>query len=367
MTLKLYSFSGSPRAMGEQHGEELRTIIHDLAEERIDIILTTYARVTLAVLESVGMECVSEMLNQVPEVHEEVLGIADAAGIPLWKLQVAGGYSDIEHRAAVLAGVKDIERPCECTLIPVRLNNGDVLLAGTWDSHATAVTALVIVKRHPHQGPETLALTTAGWPMQQGVNSNGVGFAIANLVPRTSCPGITYIAALPKIAAHINAERASLTTTKLRLCSGRYFALCDETGDFFGIESDGFHYLVVTELHPHTNHYIFHKAKDWEARHELMPISEERRKSAEARVGMLEHIDATSLLTVLSYNDGTSSSIYQNGEGRDTRTGACFVIEPAQRMLHYAVGQPEEGVSHCLSLRTTSHPPNGYRTEELGQ
>jgi isopenicillin-N N-acyltransferase like protein len=350
MTVPVHRFSGSSRAMGVQHGEELRDAISRLAAERIDIILSSRECPGITLLREVCEEVALEVRAQVPEVHDEAMGVADAANIKLWELIVAGGYSDVEHRVGQVTGAEGIHVASECTLVPARNASGRVLLAGTWDSHATAIPALVVIERHPESGPGTLALTTAGWPAQQGLNSRGLGFAIANMVPLRSERGIPYIAAIPRIAREKSARQGAVAARKLRLCSGRYYALCDESGGFVGLESDGRHYVARRELHTHTNHYVFEKAVNWEGRREHGLVSERRRCSAERRLREMPSVDAEGLFSLLRFQDGTPESILQVGEGRETRTGVCFVIDPARRLLWYAGGSPQDDGAQCLHL-----------------
>jgi isopenicillin-N N-acyltransferase-like protein len=350
MNVPSYRFSGSHRTMGRQHGEELREVIRSLATERIDMILSGCRGVGGALVQSVSEEAVSEIRAQVPEVYEEARGVAEGAGLDVWELVVAGGYSDIEHRVADVGGIGGSQLAGECTLVAARGQDGQMLLAGTWDSHASALSALAIVERHPESGPATLALTTAGWPIQQGLNSNGLALAIANLVPISSTPGIPYIAALPRIAARRSAVDGELAARELRLCSGRYYALVDDSGAFVGIETDGHNYESQQTPRAHTNHYIFEKTVTWEGRPKYATVSEDRRRSAERRLAESTEVTAESLLSLLRFHDGTSNSILQMGEGRATRTGVCYVLAPAERKLFYATDPSQKGETKCVRL-----------------
>jgi hypothetical protein len=179
--------------------------------------------------------------------------------------------------------------------------------------------------------------------MQQGVTSNGVAFAIANLVPHASQSGIPYIAALPRIAAQPTADLAAAEAAKLRLCSGRYYGLLDSDGKFIGIETNGVDYVTNAKLYPHTNHYIFPKAIAWEGRPQMCEASEERRESAAQQLSALDKTELNEIFLAFMFHDGTSKSILQSGEGRETRTGVIYVINPRSRELYF-VARPAEGV-----------------------
>lgn len=326
--------------MGLQHGESLDHLIRDLANERIDMIRDSCPELSLSSIQEICVEIVQETKQQVPEVYEEIDGISRGSGMQLWKLMVAGGYSDVEHRVCANMTSSQGRAVSECTLLPARKESGQVLLAGTWDSHATAEAALVLVERRPTSGPSTLALTTAGSPMQQGVTSEKLGFAIANMVPVTSQCGITYICALPRITSQSDIRNAVKSAVSLRLCSGRFYAICDEAGNYAGIETDGHRYWVSYELDAHTNHYIYEESKAVEGRTDYSRVSEERRLSAERRLSQIDRVSGSTLFDVISFNDGTAASISQDGLGREDRSCAGFVIDPADLSITVAKGPP---------------------------
>lgn len=335
-----HSFRGTPSEMGRQHGEALAHSIREIADERISILRDRSPAMTDTIIREACEEPLAEIYRILPEVADEIRGIAEAADVAPWQLLVAGGYSDIDHLIADAKAGDNCSPIAECTLVPAIDDTGTLLLAGTWDSHASAQNALVLVERHPSGGSATLALTTAGWPMQQGVTSAGLGFAIANLVPSTPNVGVPYVAALPRVAAKKSLESAVAMVRTIPLCSGRFFALCDASGAYAGIESDGRQFWVSRELTAHTNHFVFDDAVAYEGRPEIRTASELRRQCAATRVACLDTIDRASLFGALAYNDGTAATVSRDGNGREERTCAAFVIEPARLSLSYTVGPP---------------------------
>ena len=336
--MKILRVQGEYFLMGEHHGEEFCSIISELAEERIDIICSTYPQVKRDLLRQVSENILADIQKQVKEVYDELKGIACGANIPLWKVVVAGGFSDIIHRSSFIVDNMTNNYLYECTILPVRNELGQVLLAGTWDSHATAESALVLIERRPKHGPATLALTTAGCPMQQGVTSKGIGFAIANVIPAYSNTGITYASALPRIVSQVNIQYAIDAMKGLRLCSGRFFAVCDDSGNYVGVETDGYQYWARNKLEVHTNHYIFENAKTVEGRLEYSNESEARRSNAEQKLLRIDIVNDDNLFDILSFNDGTPASIAKLGQGRKDRSGAAFVINPKNRSISFTAG-----------------------------
>jgi hypothetical protein len=333
----LLTVRGTPASMGLQHGESLRYEINRLADERIDVICTSHPMVTPSAVQLTAEETASEIARQVPHVYEESMSAARAANLPYWRLVVAGGYSDIDDRVTALCGVP---RPStsECTLFPLLNSYRQLVLAGTWDSHATAEPALALVRRKPDRGPVTLALTTAGWPMQQGITSHGLAFAIANLVAKASQRGISYIAALPNILTEPTLSRAVHRARSLTLCSARFYAFSDSAGDYAGLETDGCRYWMSDRAEVHTNHFIHQGAVDFDGRPKAM--SELRRMSALRQLAQLSGTSDPDLFQMMSFNDGTEASISWQLTGRETRSCAAFVLNPAERRMTVTAGPP---------------------------
>lgn len=322
--------------MGAQHGEALRNEIRYLAEERIDLICSGTPEVSQNDVAVAAEMIASETARQLPHVFEETSSTAKAAGIEYWKLVVAGGYSDVEDVAARSVAASG---PCrsDCTLLPRRTRD-HLLLAGTWDSHATAERSLVLVERRPENAPHTLALSTAGWPMQQGITSAGIGFAIANLVAKNVRPGVSYIAVLPALAAAVTLDEAVRCATAVTGCSARFYALCDAYGHFVGIETDGGNAWTSRVLDVHTNHFLYSGGIEVEGRDNS--ASEERRLKAVNVLRTVDPGDTESLFGILETNDGSNTCISRRGHGRDDRSCAGFVLDPANRSILLTVGPP---------------------------
>ena len=333
--------------MGEQHGESLREVIAELASERLAIIHAAAPSIGVELVEQIANGVLEKTRQMLYDVYEESRATARAANLPHWLLLVAGGFSDIIDRVTKAEGTT--AAISECTLWPAPGPKGSLRLVGTWDSHATAQNALVVVRRSPSDGDSTLALSTAGWPMQQGVTSRGLAFAIANLVASAPSEGTSYICALPQIVKAATASEASSRASALPLCSARYYIFCDSLGGFEAIETDGRNYWYAKQPLAHTNHFILDEAKQVEGRPSLVSNFEYRRLSASAHLGgAIGSIDA--LFEALAYNDGSFHSISQYGEGRADRTCAAFVLEPAHGRISFTVGPPGRGKAKTLTL-----------------
>jgi hypothetical protein len=327
--------SGTTKQMGSQHGEALREQIRALAEERIDIIVSCHPSLEVAVVERCARQVLLQTAHLLPEVFDESEATARAAGVEHWQLLVAGGFSDIIDLSLRAVGGRSLQG--ECTIWPERVSGVLRYLVGTWDTHASAADALVLVERLPAQGPGLVALSTVGWPMQQGVTDAGLAFTTANLVARQVYPGTSFICALPSIAQCSSVSEAAARASEIPLCSARYYALLDASGAFVALETDGRSSWSRADQIMHANHFCIVDDSEIEGRPEIVAQSKRRCGAAEVfsgrSVGGGEQI--------LAEMGGSSArEIIQSGVGRDDRTCATFVIDPVTRSICFAPGRP---------------------------
>jgi hypothetical protein len=346
--IPVLELAGTPRQMGEKHGEFMKDQINALANERLEIILSRVRGADLQLIEDTARGVLQETERVAADSFAESEATARAAGLSHWKLLVAGGFSDILDVVARRMNVK--AATSECSIWQTRSSDGTPRIVGTWDSHASARRSLIIVRRRPARAVETIALSTAGWMMQQGVTSAGLAFAIANMVARTEFLGTSYICALPEIVKAANAPQAAEVARRIPLCSARYFALADAGGNFRGVETDGRDSWCTNEFLSHTNHFILNGTASVEARTEYALASEQRRLSAQ-RFSKIATPSIEDLFGAISYNDGTDRSILQSGMGREDRTCAAFVLNPLERALTFWTGAPLSSCSRTVILK----------------
>jgi predicted choloylglycine hydrolase len=164
---------------------------------------------------------------------------------------VAGGYTDLMD---ILASNNNANyHECTIAIDPVA-----GFIAGTWDSHPSAIDSLIVLQRHPTNGLSTLALTTAGWPCQQGVNSSGVGFAITNLTPRvTDKSGLVYIAANAALGSANSLIEIVNRFKNEKFCSGHSYVIVDGNGGGSVLEttSEAVSVMPILSMSIKANHY----------------------------------------------------------------------------------------------------------------
>lgn len=349
--MRKVELEGSPTAMGEAHGEALRVEIHELVERRKHILRSDFPTVTEDTLSGIGKRLVRNISEVAPDLYEEVCATSRAANIDEWALALGGGYTDFED---ILTSMENSSEPTmgkECTITTVQLPDRRTLLVGTWDSHSSAEGYLTLIHRRPHLAPNTLALSTAGWPMQQGVSASGIAFAITNLSSNKTPRGdsVSYIAALPYLISSKDLATAKGILLKLSFAGGRYVLLCDRAGNSIGIETDGHSFAEVMGAIPHTNNYLSPSLKSSDNAGSYITASQIRQQSATRRFSNCAN--KQDIWNVLSFNDGSDASISREGSDEQSRTCAAFIIDPSTFSLEYSIGPPSlNGTRHVAHL-----------------
>lgn len=336
--IRCLDLSGTPAEIGRSHGRECRSEIQFLIRER--------RRLLEERLPSGGIDRIADVCDglwryldrRFESLSEELLATAEAAGVEPWELVLSGGYSDV----ADLLGVGRGPAQDGCTL---GVSTRPRFLAGTWDSHPSAAAALILLRRLRTDGSGTLALTTAGWPAQQGVNSAGVAFAITNLTPRaTRDAGIPYIAAVALLAGMRSPREFSAFATRAEFCSGHAYVALGSEGPATIVETTGAA-VSITQVRGHgakANHYAAGSALDDNGMYGNLPNSCERERE-------MHHI-LPSIGSPIDFSLSLSRARYANRSVGEIVTCAYFFLNPVNRELWYQIGPARDGRMQRTSL-----------------
>lgn len=337
---------GSAEEVGSKHGETLRIEINELYEERLKLIMDTTGT-ELNLVERISSGIWKSTKSILPEIIVEIESTAKAANLKPWQLIVAGGFSDVldlcNHH-------NDIEsKTSECSIGISSLEDNIPLLIGTWDTHASAQNSLVLIDRKIGSGPRTISLSTAGWPLQQGLNEYGLSFAITNLGATSSLIGTTYIAALIAISCSESSKAASIKAQSIPLCSARYFQFLDKHGIHFGIETDGNVFSSKIDTKNHTNHFVHQDMLKLEGRPKILLESHGRLESLRKLLGSSFSNIETIFKDIKALNKN-DFPIEKMGVHWEDRTCATFVISPLQSKMWFTPGPPSQEEISCVSL-----------------
>jgi hypothetical protein len=231
------TLSGTSIAMGQAFGENFRPQIHEFAASRL-------ARLQAFVFEYTGMKMnrkdILHLLKPVlcwhgtynKNVWDEFCGIAAGANISNDMLMIAMSFTDLQdylvRHTMSKSPVASEAGGCSAFLVPDRLSTEGSLCGQTWDMSPEAINFLVLVRRKPSQGPETLYLTTMGCLALIGLNSEGIAIGNTNLMTSDHAPGVNYLFSITAAlqATSLNAATGIIINTP-RL-SGHNFYLADQ-------------------------------------------------------------------------------------------------------------------------------------------
>jgi len=331
---------GTFAQMGEQHGEAVKEALIELAEARTSLIFDKLGRLKAQMshedFERLTNQLADEIRLHLPQIGEEMDGVARGAGISPGKVLVAGGYTDVQ----------DIVLNCRChevdgctTLIVRGSPQKGAIIGGTWDTHGSAQESLAVVRRKPKNAPACIALTSVGWPAQQGVNEEGIIFATNNLVPTVARIGVVYIAIVGEISRTRSLSQIDKRIEGIKLASGHYYLMGDEKGNIIALETTANSGIVDIvggrDVVFHTNHYLAP---------ELMQVSTPPTSTSLHRLARIQSLieelgtSEEAIWCAVSDHEGGEDCICRHGVGDKPRSCAAYIVDSDERRISFTIG-----------------------------
>jgi isopenicillin-N N-acyltransferase like protein len=266
------------REWGRIHGESFRGEIRTLAAIRIYLCT------------KVGGFRDAESVRRAAEAHlpvleryhgglyEELLGIAEGAGVPAADIVVANHYTDLrdldpDPATWVPAPTHDAPEVLRraggavashsgsgdgCSVLWAETPTGRIL-AQTWDMHATAIPYVMVLRVPATDGaPAATLLTVTGCLGMAGASSARVGIAINNLFSTDATLGVVWPAIVRRALHEPTAAAARDVVAESPIGSGHHYIVADRSGAF-AIEASGTRRKLVFSGGPaycHTNHCL---------------------------------------------------------------------------------------------------------------
>ncbi len=119
-----------------------------------------------------------------PELYDEMVAMAAAAGISAAEAMIVGGFTDFVD-AVRARGATNVPEEDDCTAVLT----GEYL-AQTWDMHDTATPHVVMLD--VQDTVPCLVFSTVGCLAQIGMNAAGIAIGINNLVGTDGRVGVTW-------------------------------------------------------------------------------------------------------------------------------------------------------------------------------
>lgn len=321
--------AGEGRARGRAHGEAARELVRGAlqrwAEATGTATRTPVDRYVADFLASTDL--LSTMTEHLPDLVEEIRGIADGANVPFetvaaYNLMDEQWWYDAEQELAAERG---------CSVVAFVDDSGVVMLTQNMDLPAFMDgSQLVLRVRQPSQ-PETLILSAAGLIGLAGVNAAGLGICVNTLASlRHARRGLPVAAILRGALRYGNQQAAAAFLRSIQHASGQHYAVADPTG-IMGLECSAGGTAVSHEpgrlALVHTNHPL--ASTDTDARFEAMldqrgRIGNSKRRQAflTERVGVVAEIGKAKILL----EDRSTPICVVPVPGRDTQTFAAVAF-----------------------------------------
>jgi isopenicillin-N N-acyltransferase-like protein len=220
------------RERGVFHGRALAREIREIAAIRSELARSQGLFRTDEELVRVAERHLPVLAAYDALLHEELLGIAEGAGLPAARIVVLNHYTDL----------KDLDPSSladdECTAVVAGTREG-ALLGQTWDMHGSAEPYVTMLHVPEAEGrPEAWLLSIAGCLGMAGMNRTGLGIAINNLKSHDARVGLVWPALVRRVLAERTAEAARDVVLGAPLGSGHHYLVADSRRAY-GIETSG--------------------------------------------------------------------------------------------------------------------------------
>lgn len=222
---------GTGRARGRAHGEAARDLVREalarwreatLGVSASDVDLTDYVARFLA-----GTSLVQRMESVVPDLMEEIRGIAEGAGAPF---ETVAAYNLMDEQWWY-----DLDNPPRaepgCSVLSAACRDGGRLLAQNMDLPSFMNGSQVVLRITAPEAPEALVLSSAGMIGLTGTSRAGFGICVNTLLMLNhDKAGLPVAAVFRGALAQRSAEEAVRFLRSVPHASGQHYAVADKDG-----------------------------------------------------------------------------------------------------------------------------------------
>ncbi|HEY5578667.1 MAG TPA: C45 family peptidase [Acidimicrobiia bacterium] len=259
---RVLELAGDAGTRGRLHGSSFAADIREYAEERVRLSYDgTWAgqkgdRTTVLEL---AEACLPHHQAYAPDLYEEMLGMAEAAGLSPAEMVVVGGFTDFVDVVRARLGSAPFEDTCTAFVVSDTVADGAGFLGQTWDMHATAERYVVMLRILPDVGPGALVFSTVGCVGQIGMSEAGIAIGINDLSARDGRPGVTWPFVVRKALQQDSLDEALASILGADLAGAHNYLLFDREGSGYDVEAmtSGSHVTPLEEdVLVHTNHCL---------------------------------------------------------------------------------------------------------------
>jgi isopenicillin-N N-acyltransferase-like protein len=347
-TIPVLELAGSPRDMGRAHGEHFRDLIDTFAQQRLDVCLNKAREAARPTTEQAVLDFCQSLLpiqaDQLPDVHEEFLGIAEGAAVLPARLMIANAMTDV---ADVFAASPEAHG-CSAWLVSPETTAEDELLAGqTWDMQPFAQDYVTLIRRRPAAGPASLVLTTAGCLSLVGINDAGLAVGNNNLIPTDARPGLMYLALIHHALTQTSLAAAVNAVENAQRLSGHNYYFAGPDHQMANLETTAQRAVLTTPtggFFVHTNHYLAPELRPFEFPDAAGESTLYRHNAMGKRLH--EHageITPALMMDIMADRTGRGDcNICRRDDNDPMRTCAAIIMNPAAGKVWAVKGPPDQ-------------------------
>lgn len=298
--IRILDVGGSPSQIGAAHGAAYADEITQYMNDRVDLVssgLWSGGPISRSDVLDIAESMLPAHESFDAAIYEEMLAMAETAGISAAEAVVVGGFTDfVDTVRAVVGGPMPesvIEDDCTAMIVPDSRAGGAGILGQTWDMHDDATDHVLLLRVRPDDAPAALVFTTTGCLGQIGMNSEGVCVGINNLVGLDGTRGVAWTSVVRGMLKTGSAAEARDVLLAADLAGAHNFLIFDKSGVGFTVEAmPSARPLIELDETPivHTNHTLLAEATAAQAEKApgLMDSSSSRYDTA---VDLLSHGD----------------------------------------------------------------------------
>lgn len=341
--MKPLQLDGDPRRLGFAHGLALRARIRgfldaDLARlNRILLEPTSLAalRPTIAAHHQVIVE-------EMPDIAEELAGLAEGAGLSLEEAVL------LQIRREVM-GYSRAWTGGDCTTF-CRFTPDGPILGQTIDLNGDLDDQVQVLDIAHAGGRQVLVLTFTGLLGYLGSNCDGLAIGLNLVLGGAWSPGVPpYLAIRHLLDACPDVETCIEHLGKMRLASSRSLILCDSGGAAFVELCGGRMEVQRGTTLAHANHFL---SEPFVACDEMNPFSKNSsvRRLDRCREGLARLNSSRDPDAYMAMLCEPPILVRSNGNIRRERTVAAVVLTPGQGAMRVRIGDVASAPTHCFIL-----------------
>lgn len=266
-SINVVEFRGSHQEIGEQHGEEFRSLIRNfLGDLRENASIRIKAKFDEKIMQDWMRKNWAYSVEYDPLLGKELEGIAKGADVKTLDIVFLNAFLDIvnardDRSAATLLGCTSFAATHDAT------KDGKTYIGQNYDMEAFYNKYRILMRISGDNEPTSLVYSYAGIVGCAGLNSEGIGVCINFLHTRDATFGTLYPLRVRKILSQSRIGDAIGASTIGVRAGGVNFLIGDKSGFAINVETTSKKHDIIFSkggVLAHSNHYLSPHLRDYD-------------------------------------------------------------------------------------------------------